>query len=824
MIVRYIIKKLVIPIAILTTIFGSLQLTFVQRRLLNLSNIADFHVHFDETEGFFPFNFLIKGVQIDNKEMRIDVNRLDFSLGTRIFSIKNIGIDKINITQLTDAKLCPSDFKFLVPIVMQKVIKKAEIKEIRIGKEKITDVLLGYNRETDSSRLSFKSGVGKLSANWNFVEGKIQGNCGLNDYCVEGVFDSNTNKLKLRYVNITLDGTIGKKDFSGHLKFSSYKPYIKIWTESEFIKAKFTEKILGISGKIDYDLDKLVAHIHDVRIGTNVNVSPITIDKSLKAFDFSIFVKNGKIDVSGIDLSSEKFSLGKISIKDVDISILKILDGLKGKINGTAEHKRGAESLDFHIDNLEYMDVQIPRVNVSGKYSQDGINADTAFELLHKKQKFNIKAQLNNWMFDEKLKVECTAQGAFDLQDYKVASGQRIRGNIKYKMNAAGTVNNPDISGDVSLQNGIYVNIPSGTYIRDITLLGKLQKDMLNITKIYARDDSKIGGVVNGSGKIQYVNGKLNTNIGMKIERFKAVDQRWLNARLFGNLMLDGDLLKEVKVRGELYTEKPAIDISSIVMLSMRSTDLIAKKKPETQSVNSIKVKFPTDIKLSMKPELTVSGFGLQSVWEANAKVTGDLIAPKYEFTAKLKSGRIELTDNAFKLKGGDVLINNADTNISVSAEKVIDRIMIGAKFIQKAGQSKVNLYSNPYMPDNDIIAYMLFEKASSEISIGEAMALLSVMTKLSGGTDLNILGRMKTMFGIDTISIKKTKNSSGEEYDTVSLGKKIGKFKVSVEQAPGKNETNVVAEVDVAKNTKATVDLSSKDSLSGGILWSRRY
>ena len=824
MIARYIIKQLVILVTILVTIFGSLQLTFVQRRLLNLINTSDFQINFDEMKGFVPFKFSIKGLCIEDDDMRIDAHRLDVSLSTRIFGIKYIGVDKVRITQLTDAKLCPSDFKFLIPVIMQKVIKKAEIKEIQIGNDKLNDILLGHNRKSASSHLSFKSSIGKVAAHWNFVGEKIQGNCRLNDYCVDAVFDGNSNRIKLRYGDVTLAGIIGDKDFSGNVKFSKYKTDIKIWTENEFIKAQLYDKKSGISGHIDYDLDKLETNIHDVRIWNNIKVSPITIDKSLKVSDFSIFLKHGQVDVNGIELSSEKFSLGNILVKNVDISQFDILDGLNGKLNGIAEYKQGVENLDFHIDNLEYMDVQIPVVNISGQYAKDGIDIGTTFELLHKKQKFNIKAKAKDWIIDERSRIECNANGVVDLKDYKVAPGQRIRGNMKYRINSMGTVSNPEITGDISLQNGVYVNMPSGTYIRDITLLGKLHKDTLNITKIYARDDSKIGGTVNGSGKIRCVGGKLDTNIGIKIDRFKAVDQKWLNARLFGNVTLNGDLMNEVKVKSDLYTEKPAIDVSSIVMLSMRSTDLITKRKPETQSSNSIKIKFPTDIQLSMKPELTVSGFGLQSAWDANAKVTGDLLAPKYEFEAKLKSGKIELTDNAFKLKGGNVLINNNDTNISVSAEKVIDKITVGAKFIQKAGQSKVNLYSNPYMPDNDIIAYMLFEKASSEISIGEAMVLLGVMTKLSGGADLNILGRMKTMFGIDTISIRKTKNSSGEEYDTVSLGKKIGKFKVSVEQAPGKDETNLVAEADIAKNTKATVDLSSKDSLGGGILWSRRY
>lgn len=818
MIARYAIKKLLILITIFVSIFGSLQLNFVQHKLLNLLNGSEFQIQFNRTTGFFPFSFSAYDFSIKTNDIQIGVNRLKISFNERMFHVKHFEIDKVKVIPLTKTKLCPSDFKVLIPIIMQRSVKAAKINELDIAGEKINDIILKYNRKLNNTILSFTSSIGKLSAQWKLDGAVISGIAKLGNYGVTVSFDRASNELRLSALNAILEGTICDKFFTGTLKYAGYEPDIKIWTKNEFIIAKFNEKTMNISGSLEYNLDKLTAKIYNVKCGKHTNVSPIEIEKSLKVSDFSIMLPKGQMDFHGVDFSSGNFSLEKLSVNKVDISQIEPLKNMKGIINGTGAYNQAIKKLDLIVSNFDYIGISIPKIDITSTCSDDQIASTVKFEILKKLQQIDIKLNPKAWS------LNCMANGFVDIQDLKIASGQRVRGKLKYQIKVTGSTDKPSLAGDISIKDGVYVNLLSGTYIRDVTFLSKFQNDTFDITKIYARDDSKIGGRISGKGKIRYTNGKLDTNIGVKIDKFKVVDQKWLNARLFGNLTLVGDLMREVKVKGDLYTEKPSIDVSGIVLLSMRSTDLIAKKKPQSQTKLPLKVKFPTDITLTINPELKVSGFGLDSSWDAGAKVRGDLMTPKYELGAKLKSGEIELTDNIFKLKNGDVLINNADTNISVSAEKIINKIVVGAKFTQKAGQSKVDLYSNPYMSDKDVISYMLFDKNASEISMGEAMSLLGVMTKLSGGADFNILGRMKTIFGIDSISMKKNKNASGEEYDTVSLGKKIGKFKVSVEQATGKDGTNVVVEADVAKNTKVSVDLSSKDSFGGGILWSKRY
>ncbi|MDO4975331.1 MAG: translocation/assembly module TamB domain-containing protein, partial [Alphaproteobacteria bacterium] len=163
-------------------------------------------------------------------------------------------------------------------------------------------------------------------------------------------------------------------------------------------------------------------------------------------------------------------------------------------------------------------------------------------------------------------------------------------------------------------------------------------------------------------------------------------------------------------------------------------------------------------------------------------------------------------------------------TDISLSAEKKIEKVMVGARFQQINNSSRISFYSTPYLSDKDIMSYMLFDKPTSEISAGEGLALFSAMTKLSGHSSFDILDKMKTAFGIDSISIKKNIDSNQEEYNAISIGKKIGKFKVSVDQGTASDTTGVVVEADIAKNVKMSVDLNGRDSATAGILWSRRY
>ena len=816
-------KRIVLVIATIFIVFGSLQLDKVQRKLLYLFNDASFNFSYDKLSGVFPINFCIKGIRATTNQYKINVSKANITLDSSSLKMKWCKIENIKIKAKWETKLHIDDLKILIPVIYQEIIHNCRIDKLDINGTVIHNTYITKCQDCRQLSLQYKDNA--IKAAWKIDKKKIDGTVSMAENKISVIYDKTSGNLIVRLNEITLTGKISDNTVTGVIGYNGIKSDAFITHDNEFLKIKLRNKNFGITGSVDFDIDTLKAKIYDINFRNFISVNPIEIDRNLKISDFSIMFsdeKRGKIDFSAINLSRAKFYSGKFICKDVDISQLeKISDlfkGLKGTANGKGSFTNSVGKFEFTIKGFEYKNINIPKIDITSEQSLEKNITDINFEIMKKQQKIHLVTNMRD------LSTAFNMIGSVSIKKYKIAKGQIIQGDLKYNVEAKDITNQPIFNGKIILDRGMYVNLYSGTYIRDIQLLGQLQNNEILIKKLYAMDDSKIGGTISGIGNMRYEGKKLNTNVKLKIDKFKIIDQRWLKARLFGDIVINGNLLDEIKVNGNLYTKDPSIDISSIVMLSMRSTDLIATKKPNHQSLQSSFIKIPTNITFSVKPSLSIVGFGLKSVWDANAKISGDLVNPQYTLSCMLQEGKIELTDNKFKLKDGKIIVNNDDMKLYVSSEKPVDKITVGAKFKQEKGTSTIDFYSHPYMSDKDVMSYILFDKNASEISVGETLSLFGIMSKLTGGANLNILGKMKTIFGLDSISIKKNKDSSGNEYDAVSIGKKIGKFKVSVDQATGKDGTNVVVETDVAKNTKIAVDLSSKDSVECGVLWSRRY
>jgi autotransporter translocation and assembly factor TamB len=262
--------------------------------------------------------------------------------------------------------------------------------------------------------------------------------------------------------------------------------------------------------------------------------------------------------------------------------------------------------------------------------------------------------------------------------------------------------------------------------------------------------------------------------------------------------------------------------------LSSRAIDLIEpihNTKHESSKRNfTPSLKCPVNIKFNIKQGLKITGYGIDSLWNGGATIAGNITALQYNAKMILKNGKIAVSDNNFKLKNGEILFDSTGLKVNVSAEKKLENKIVGARFFQNEKGTKVKFFSSPHMSKKDILSYMLFDKSSADISITEGLTLFSVMNQISGGSDVNIITKLKTTLHFDSIALRRNSNSRNEEYNAVSIGKKIGKLRISVDQGAAKDTTNVVIETNIAKNTKISVDLSGKESIGAGISLSKRY
>ncbi len=836
MIKRYLIKKLFIPFLLITIIFGIVQNNYIQNRLINAFLPNGYIIDIPKTKGFFPFCFSTTEIKLASNDFDINIKNLNFQISEKLTHIKNIEIDKFEvITKNNKSDFSINNIRYFLLLFAQKIIKDISINKLMIDKKLFQNTNFHYDKTKKESYLSSNIPYGKISASWIINKKQISTKLNLNKNSINGSYDFKNKHINLNYnfknQNINFNGNFIDNALGGvitlpyDIKFES-----DMYFENNFLKANFKNRKFDISINTRFDFNNLSIFVDKITFKKIINIKPFIIRDFSKISDIIVLLKKGMIKISGVNLSEDKFSLGNIIFQNIDLSQFPELNSA-GILNGTADYKNDNELIKLKLNNVSYNLINFQFIEINSKYNKNRLEGKILFNISKLKNQADFKISLQNWLPSNISKIENVSRGTLHIADYKLQNKQILSGDVFYDIRATGNLGNPNFSGEIFLKKGSYINPIYGIYIKNISLNGKISKNNFLINNIFAEDDSKKKGNIKGSGQIDWKN-TGNTHISLNINNLKLIDQNYFKGRLFGGLNLNGNIFKNLSITGKLYTNDPVLDISGIILMASRNIDILdnvyssnKSTKLKKNNITSFPVKIPVNVDFRFNPSLKIIGFGIDSIWEGGAVIKGDISDIKYEMNIKMKQGKMDLIDNTvFKLKNGIIHINNSKNDISLSAEKKIEKIMVGAKFQQINDSSKISFYSNPYLSDKDIMSYMLFDKPTTEISAGEGLALFSAMSKLSGHSNFDILNKMKTIFGIDSISIKKNTDSNKKEYNAISLGKKIGKFKVSIDQGAASDTTGVVVETDIAKNVKMSVDLTGRDAATAGILWSKRY
>jgi hypothetical protein len=814
------------------SIFAILQSSVIQNKIVNLLGGGHVKVEFRTIKGLFPFSFFVKDLSISSDEFDMSLDTMHVKIAKNLFRIKTLHVDKLNITTKIDGGLSTSDLKVMMPILVQKIIKTASVDSLNVDGYLVKNLSFIYDKHTSVRCLRLNANDDAFMASWQFKENNILANVIFRNLAAHITYKSGNRHLnvaaKYQSKEFTFDGKCGDNFLTGMLTvpFNDMKFMSKISLKNGQLESELLSKVWNVSGRLSYDLSKKFLLVDNVFFGNGAIVEPFSVNDDGTVSTITIVLKDGKIFLKDINLSEDDFSLGSVKFIGVDVSQFCKAD-ITGTLSGSGEYSNNVEKLKLKLSNFTFNSVKIPNIDVDASYSKDKINLKVFFDFLKRKNRLESEILIDNWLISTTSKIKATLSGTFDVAKYELNQSNIISGKLSYDVRSDGDVSDPKIYGKLILSDGIYINQISGTYIRDIIFDCSLKNNEINLKKIYARDDSKSPGQLNGTGNIVFTKDGINMDVSIKFDNLKAVEQNWLSARFDGDIRLKGLLLKDLKLFGNVSANNSEIDISSLVILSSRAIDLIKPINAEYSSSENhfiLPLECLVDIKFTIKQGLKITGYGVDSLWNGGATICGNINDLQCNAKAVLEKGKIVVSDNKFKLKNGEILFDSTGLNVNVSAEKKLTNKVVGARFFQNEKGTKVKFFSSPYMSKKDILSYMLFDKSSADISTGEGLTLFSVMNQVSGGNSGDIVTKFKTTLCLDSIAIRKNTNNKNGEYDAVSIGKKIGKLRVSVDQGAAKATTSVVVETNVAKNTKISVDLSGKESVGAGISWSKRY
>ncbi|MDR2458631.1 MAG: translocation/assembly module TamB domain-containing protein [Holosporales bacterium] len=838
-VIRRVITRALIAIVSIVFVITALQVTFIQRKITQLLAGDTLRINFSEITGFFPFKFSVIGLKVANGEVGFSVDKLGIEMSKSMLHIKNLSAGNVVMKSVVPVRASLSSVRYIAPLFLQKIIKYVSIESLDYDGLVFTKLLFTYGRKIGTRRVKTMLRGNSLDCQWGIVGTSIIADVGINDILANVTYDTRTKRTSISVdygkQRVSFDGLYDGGDRllgTVSLPFMNMKLASELALKDDFLDAKLRSDQIGVSGSLEYNFNTNFIVCNNVRFDNGISMVPFIIKDDLTIPRMAVIMPKGKVHFRNINLSRGEFSPGDITVSNVDISHL-LGPEYGGTLDGTCRFVNGSESVKLALTKFNVGSIKVPLINIGAAYSASGLGVKFSFEFMKKKNVIEAEVVAKDWIITKESSIKMKGTGKFNIADYRLPADQIASGTIVYNLSAAGSIANPVLRGNVSLKKGYYINSNAGIYLQNIRLDCNIKDNTVLVKNIYLTDGFKEPGNISGSGNVRVDQNTADVNLLLKVNNLSVIDRNWVNAKLVGELTIIGDLYEKCTIKGALNTSSAKVDISSMVFMSSRSIN-VPQDSAEDKATISNGMKTSADdspsyfqnvaIDIDLKSSLVVTGMGVDSTWNGGGSIAGSLSEVRYQMKLALAKGNVTVNENTFKLKNGEMLIDNDHFNVNVSAEKHVDNTIVGAKFVQHNGDSCVKFYSVPYMPKNDVLSYMLYNKKSSEISTSEGLAMFSVMNKVTGMGGFDIINKMKSTLGIDSLGIKKNKNVANEEYDAISVGKKIGKVRISVDQGAAKDTTSVVVETKIAKNTKLSVDLSSRNLFGAGILWSRRY
>lgn len=564
------------------------------------------------------------------------------------------------------------------------------------------------------------------------------------------------------------------------------------------------------------------------------------------------------LDFAGASLSAE----GRLGARDLNAELvldplpLKLLAELGlAEIEGTAKAKvnlGGTKTqpqvrLDLDVQGLKGLTAEakkLPpaRVTAKAELISGQLAADLGIAgLTDKPARLQVAVPMRLALepFDFRLDERSPLQGSFEadadigrLSRFLSLDEQKLAGALQAAVRLGGRIGNPELGGSIRLQRGLYENGLSGTLIKDLDLEILLSGQSARITRLSAND----GGVgrieAKGGLTLDSASGGFQLNTEVNLDQATLVRSDDASATLSGQLAVAGDQ-RGAQAKGNLSIDKAEIRIPERVgpdvpKLEVKEIRGRAKAKGGQEPDKASKAPaYPVnlDIKVDIPSRTFVRGRGLDSEWRGNLEIAGQAQEPRITGQLRVQRGLFDFLDRRFKIQEGSIDFYGGSPpipNINLKADAA-GRDMLAILSVQGSVLNpKLTLESQPTLPQDEVLARLLFDRSVKDISALQALKLAAaVKTLAGGGRSLDFLGKARDSLGLDTLDM----GGAGSENKSVKAGKYLREdVYLEVESGLGSGASKVRVEKEISRQLSVETSVDQDSSSAFGINWKVDY
>jgi len=344
----------------------------------------------------------------------------------------------------------------------------------------------------------------------------------------------------------------------------------------------------------------------------------------------------------------------------------------------------------------------------------------------------------------------------------------------------SGSLNQPRgrgaVSGDaLRMRSGL-----TGTDIGGIVLRGTFAGSRLELTRIAGK--AKNGGAVSGSGMVDFAGiDQHGPRIDLRIAAREAliVNRKDMAATVTGPLRIlsdgyGGTIAGRLRVEQADWRLGTASPVRELPDIATREVNLPADIAPP--SARGKPWRYLIDAKGGSR--VFVRGMGLDSEWGADIALRGTTVDPRLGGSAKVVRGTYEFAGTRFELTRGRIAFDDSappDPRLDILAETEVENLAVRVTVKGSASQPEIAFNSTPALPEEELLARLLFGGSVSDLSAGDALQLGAALASLRGGGGIDPINRLRSAIGLDRLRIVAADPAQGIGTG-IAAGKNIGR------------------------------------------------
>jgi translocation and assembly module TamB len=349
---------------------------------------------------------------------------------------------------------------------------------------------------------------------------------------------------------------------------------------------------------------------------------------------------------------------------------------------------------------------------------------------------------------------------------------QSLSGNIGVAADFSGRVQTPQLTGVVRANDLIYENDVYGTKLTKLRVRGIFTNDQLEVTELTANAGK---GTVSGKGIINLSSAKgFPLQLDLDLDRARVARSELISTTATGKISVTNTPGGDALISGTLrlpetrfkIIRQGAAAVATLTGIRRKTSAGRPRVSGDADAITSLPSNWKLDIKLTAPDELYVTGMGLESEWGADLRVTGTSSEPRIAGEMQLVRGTLGFAGRSFELESGRISFNGGpatNPSIRVAAASEVDGTTVRVN-IRGTGQNPdITFSSTPALPQDEIMARILFGNSIGELSAIQAVQLAASLNNLRGGAGgLNPLGVLQSATGLDRLRILGADEKTG--------------------------------------------------------------